>query len=315
MKNSEIYISYYAVEDKEELKDAPIEENEMIELSDEQINEYLGEKYFSEKTNLFDELEKEFETRREKKDKTYIDKFLEAIGVKPIDVYAAIKNSGSWGGIEDENNKCMLKKVWVISKDSSCKFIKVRLQAIWTKMPKYRSLDSVVVEWDYASYYPCEGKYSKVVVTHFWDEQIKYNDGTKRVYSPVRQSKTMKSVGGQYSVKNNQYHVNEKNIVAAIDLHDDYEGYDSKTMTDISTCYLNEGITFTFYVKPNYKVVNFNLHYIHIKVKYNMISVAFDLAGGKVGVLSALYTWASGSNKSVSCELSGVDEEIPFIWK
>ena len=119
------------------------------------------------------------------------------------------------------NNPSMLKKVWIISKDSSCKFIKVRLQAIWTEMPKYRSLDSVVVEWDYASYYPAEGKYSEVVVTHFWDEQI----------------------------------------------------------------------------------------------KYKMISVAFNLARGKIGALSALYTWASGSNKSVSCELSGIDEVIPFEWK
>ena len=53
--NAEIYITYYAVEDTEELTDAPIDEKTMIELSDEQVDKYMAQKYFSEDTGLYEE--------------------------------------------------------------------------------------------------------------------------------------------------------------------------------------------------------------------------------------------------------------------
>ena len=108
--NSEIYVSYYAVEDTEELEDISIENKEMVELSDEQVNKYLAQKYFSKDTDLYNELENEFEAKKEKKKKSYNDKFLEAIGVKPIEVYAINSEGYSVGGNSDKDNPSMLKK-------------------------------------------------------------------------------------------------------------------------------------------------------------------------------------------------------------
>ncbi|MBQ4069318.1 MAG: hypothetical protein IJC76_08705 [Lachnospiraceae bacterium] len=70
--NTDVYVSYYAIVDKEELTGCVVEEEEMLELTDEQV-----------------------------------DKVMESIGLKPIETYAAITEYDAVGGMDDKETPSM----------------------------------------------------------------------------------------------------------------------------------------------------------------------------------------------------------------
>lgn len=314
--NTEIYVAYYAVEDKAELEDCAVVEEEMIELTDEQVDKYLAEKYFSKETNLYEELEKEFREKNECENNSLFNELLEAVGLKPIVAYAAITKSETIGGVDDEDNPSMLKKIWMAKKSSN--YILVNFEAVWTEMPKYRNLDVIYIEWDYGKYYEI-AHYADVEVTHFWRKKVVYVSAMgKRVTENTPHSKQMKYVPEGQNLKNNQYNIREDYLCAAINLHNDYEGYSTVTMEDIHNLYVNEGVSFKFYVRPEEGVgrMNFYLRYGHTKVETNIVSVAVSaITGGKSGMLSAICELASGDCKTIKTELSGIDHKFIFNYK
>ena len=314
--DTEIYVAYYAVEDKEELENKAVEEEEMIELTDEQVDKYLAEKYFSKNTNLYEELKKEFEEKNKRKEKTLFSKALESVGLKPIVTYAAITKSESVGGVDDENNPSMLKKIWMAKKSSN--YILVNFEAVWTEMPKYRNLDVIYIEWDYGKYYEI-AQYADVEVKHFWRKQLVYVSGMgERIAESKSYSKSMKYVPEGQNLKNNQYNIREDYLCAAINLHDDYEGYSSTTMENISNRYVNEGVSFKFYVRPEEGTerMNFHLRYSHTIVNVDIVSVAIStITGGKTGLITVSCELAAGGYKNVKSELSGVDHKFVFDFK
>jgi len=315
--NAEIYITYYAVEDTKELTDAPLDEKTMIELSDEQVDKYMAQKYFSEDTGLYEELENEFQTRKDKKKKSMGDKFFEAIGVKPIEVYAQKVSGKSLGGVDDKKNPSMLKKVWLATQGKKNGYIKVKFEAIWTEMPKHRNLDIVKVEWDRAEYLR-SGVYSSVRVKHFWDEKIEYVSTTGKKTEKNSYSKNVSYVASKEQLKNNEYHIRSEFIYAAIELHSDAGGYSTSNMQDVNTYVVNEGITFNFYVKPNEgaEYVDFYLDYLHTIENTDGLSVIIQtVAGGGLSFIPALYDWGTGALTKVETVKSGIERKFTFYCK
>ncbi|MBQ4069317.1 MAG: hypothetical protein IJC76_08700 [Lachnospiraceae bacterium] len=191
----------------------------------------------------------------------------------------------------------------------SSRYILVNFEAVWTKMPKYRNLDAIYIDWDYGKYYEVE-PYDDVEVTHFWNKQLVYvSNMGERIAENVAYRKTMKYVPESQNLKNNQYNIREDYLCAAINLHDDYEGYSSKTMEDISNRYVNEGVNFKFYVRPEegMKKMTFNLRYIHTIVDTDIASIVISaITGGKSGLVSVTLELLTGGYKTIKSELLGL---------
>lgn len=89
----------------------------MIELSDEEVDLYIAEKYLGKDTNLYQELNSEFEKKNKKDNKKISDKILKSMGIRPIEVYADTRTkSEDIGGVDDDENPSMLKKFFLLHK-------------------------------------------------------------------------------------------------------------------------------------------------------------------------------------------------------
>lgn len=310
-ENSIVYVAYYAVDDSEQLKEEPVKEEEMILLTDKQVNEYLGEKYYGIKTNLKEELTKKFE--KTNKDKHSIsESLMGAVGIGVEDAYA---KTIAKGGKSDKNNPTMLKKTLVISELNDGKHLHVWFNFMWTEMPEYRELDSVSLSWDGAYYDFSDSYSSKTAVSHTWShESYNITNGKKNDYKYSQEQKQVIAKGNPAVLKADQYHIRSNYICCAIELHDDKMSGNGRNYYKNDN-YLNEAVTMVVYLKKEkgYGGVIFYPYYLHAKSNYDWLSVAISIA--EKGLLSAVYTITSGKVVNITFSYSGVDEPFPYKYK
>lgn len=222
------------------------------------------------------------------------------------------------GGVDDEKNPTMLKKIWRASQQEKDGYIKVNVTCIWTEMPKYRSLDSMEIEWDYAAYYEyAKDKFSEVSVEHFWDEKtIKIKSSKNKTTTEKHKRVKMNSMVDPKTLRNNQYCIREKGIMVALELHYDrtYSDMDGG-FYEVDVFRENEGVTCQFYVKPYEDTVNFYIYYNHLKTNYRVLGVVLSSLGGKIGIASGIYELAKGGNENFSVTRSGNALKAVFVCK
>lgn len=283
----------------------------MVELTEEEANAYISQKYYGKKTDLYNRLNQKIEkNKKHKKDNSK--SWLQAIGVKlgfvPVSVSASTQSKG---GKDDKSNPTMLKKILIVSQQGDTKQLSVVARYIWTEMPKYRELDSISLSWDNAKYVSGD-----VQVYHKWVYEYynyyPFKKQKKTNYIKKEEFTKMKYNANPALLKNNQYHVRNGYICAAADLHNDI----SKTINTrwyVKTNYYNEEVCFTIRLKRNAKTVIFYPYYLHTKTNKDLIEVAISLADR--GYLEAIYKMTSGSTCKVEKEYSGVNKPFTFVFK
>lgn len=303
----QIYTQYYAIDDREELKDKKVEESDMIELSEEQADEYISQKYYGKKTDLYSELEERMEKSESRNESNSIG-ILETIGIQlgivPITVLAETQSKG---GKSDKSNPTMLKKIMVVSRVKDTKKIVVLARYIWDEMPKYRELDSISLDWDNAKYVSGE-----VHAYHKWTHVQYYNNmhgDPAEGYKKENKSVEMKYNANPAILKNNQYHIRNGYMCAAADLHNDKTTTINTYRKKVSK-YYNEEVSFSVYLKRTAKTVYFYPYYEHTKTTMDLVKVALGVVDG--GKLSTVYSLTSGEVYKVEKAYSGVNERFTF---
>ena len=308
MDTIQIYTQYYAVDDSEELKDKKVEESEMIELTEEETEDYIGYKYYGKKTDLFARLCKKmtkYKKHNISKEQNWLYRIGTGLGVIPISVSASMQSKG---GKDDKSNPTMLKKIMIVSQQSGTKKLSVVARYIWTEMPKYRELDSISLSWDNAKYVSGDVQvYHKWVYEHY--DYYPFKKQKKTNYIKKEEFAKMKYNANPALLKNNQYHVRNGYICAAADLHNDI----SKTINTrwyVKTNYYNEEVCFIIQLKRSAKKVIFYPYYEHTKTTVDLVQVALDVMDG--GRLSTAYSLTSGKSYKVDKEYSGVNSRFIF---
>lgn len=312
-----VEVLYYAINDTKELEGKKVTEDEMLELKPEQVDMYMAEKYYDEKTELNDEISKSFKEMNDNdtiNEKTFSDKFLEAVGIKPKNVYAAQSRQYSYGG-KNSQNPTLLKKTAILFQHKQGGDVHVIVDFFWTEMPKYRNLDVAYIILGY-----CTLDISMPVsVKRYWT-RIVHNTSShdRRIGTIYENGKTFIEKSSQdfvscgYPLKSNNYSYHTNNIVSAVNLYhkpkEDYPYY-------IYMEYKNEGVTFDFYVEPDYgkKQALLTLNYSHTKTSCDIASVLlgyFDKS-----FLSATYNLLSGNSTRVSTEMSGAEANVRYTYK
>lgn len=305
-ENLEMYVSYFAVD--ENIESEEINSKNSIELTTEQVEKYIAEKYYHEDTGIYEELEKQFEKKQEKKI-SVTDLILESIGLKPIDVYAKVSDYNS-GGKDDKNSPTMLKKVMCVSQSKKNGYLWVDITFIWTDIPKHRNLDGVSISWDYATYYSQEGEYSNVYVEHFWTKKLTDYSYAGGKVTKTRESRVFTKVPAGSYLNNGEYSITSTNLKAALDLWHDA---DKEYPYYINIDYMYDGIEMYFYIKPNYKEVILSPVYSHLIDNCDVISVLISILGDKS--METTYRTLTGKKVDLSTNYSGNRVEWKFICK
>lgn len=307
-ENSDIFVSYYAVNDVEELSGVPVREDEMIELTPEQVNDYIAEKYYNEKTDLKDELNKEFkEITENSKSKTVIENVSNILGLTVNDACA---ETITHGGISDKQNTSMLKETLVINEIRGSNYMHVLFKFEWTEMPKYRKVDAISLSWEGARY-DRFGKYSgETKVTHIWYENhLHYNNGKVSIEGRLNDNK-LNYNSNEECVKVEEYHLRENFIFCSMELHDDYSYRQGSEIVDLEHEY--EGLIIKLYLrKTEPDGVSFFPDYRHFKTKskYKMFNLVQAIACiGDGSPFSAAYCLISGIKIMNISERSGPKE-------
>ena len=263
-ENSLIYVSYYAVNDIEELSELPVQQDEMIELTPEQVDEYIAEKYYDEETDLREELAKALEdVNEDNKEENVLNTFSNAIGLKVKDVCA---ETISHGGVSDKANPTMLRKRLIINELKDGLRFQVYFCYEWTDMPIHREMDTMIMSWGGACYDACDKIYSKKTnVVHYWLENIEESGKTVKC---EYKTTILKEADDGNAIKAEQYFIQEKYICCAIKMRQDYK---IKEIPLKEVIYTDESVTMNFYLKKTRDMegVIFYPYYYHIQEDYS----------------------------------------------
>lgn len=309
-ETSHIYVSYYAVNDIEELSDVPVEKGEMIELTSEQVDKYIAEKYYDEETDLREELAKEFDSViQDNQKEDLIDDISKIVGLNVNEVCA---KTVTHGGVSDKENPTMLREIMVVNEIKNSNFIHVWFKFEWTEMPKYREVDTISLKWDGASYeYGYESYRDKNNVVHTWYSDYIYEDRntvkTEAGSYKLTEHKTLTNIGVE------KYYLDQNKLVCVIDLHDDmpYRVMPEK----INLEYEDESVAVNLYLmKTSPYGVNFHPEYRHLVKKYgynisNLLGVTANIIDGSFA--SMIYTAISGLRVESVYQTSG-PQNVPF---
>lgn len=109
-------------------------ENSLVELTKEEINAVIAEKYYDVDIS-------------EKDNNTVLDDVLEAIGLKPVDVYADASNY--YDNSKHMQETYLKKSILIVpTKLGGKQYYKLITNYTWLTMPKNRMLDVAMVSWD-----------------------------------------------------------------------------------------------------------------------------------------------------------------------
>lgn len=302
--DSIISTAYYVVDDSTEEKDNKcFDEGDMIQLTSEETNKYIAQKYYGENTDIYETLNNKF--NREKKRNVFFSLGCK-LGIFPVNIQA---ETLSKGGKDDSKHPTMLKKIIIVSKKKK-RNIKVIAKYWWTEMPKYRELDAISLKWDNARY-----QVEDASATHTWGyEYYTMKSGRKSNYKKEPSvSKKMKMKANPNTLKDNQFFACNGFICAASELHMDKRQTINSHWYNY-TRYYNEIVSFELTLKriKGTKFVKFYPYYDHTKTKYDLLSVAISIAEG--GKMSAVYSLLNGDVKKVEHEYSGVNDYFKFSF-
>lgn len=309
-EDSMIYVSYYAINDIEELSEVPVQKDEMIQLTTEQVDEYIAEKYYEEDSDLREELDKEFAKNSiSKNDSNMFNVVSDVMGLHVTDVHA---KTITHGGISDKVNTTMLREILVVSEIKNTNYIHAWFKFEWTEMPKYREVDTISLGWSGANYeYGYEPYREKNNVVHTWYCNYIYRySGKVKMESGgcvLTEHRTLSSIGVE------EYNLSQNMLVCVIDLHDDIPYRVQPEMIDLE--YEDESIAVNLYLmKTSPNGVNFYPEYRHLVKKYgynkmNLLGVTACLVD--YSIASMVYTGISGITVESVYKNSG-PQNVPF---
>ena len=308
-----VSVQYYAVddleqnEDGEEDEDVTLDQADMVQLTDEQVDMHIAEKYYGEETDLYKELEDELEeqkTDNEEGHESIVDDVLESIGLKPMEVYAETQT---------KQGKSILKKIVTCTK-SRGDYVNTNVTVVWDTMPQNRKLDSIGVLFDNGQYErDATGDLKEITVKHFytWTKTRKYVNetvGSKKYIQYMTKSSSE-------ALQNNQYRTENNKIYFAMKLHsdDNYLGNDGYAYTEKIT---KEGLSCDLYVRLttlNKQFLGAYIEYMHLKKGLNPIETIISLADN--ANITVIYRIINGQDIQYEYDLSGVDSEFEFYFK
>lgn len=304
-EDSLIFSGYYAVNDIKELADTPVQRDEMIELTPEQVDKYIAEEYYGAETDLQETLTEEFEEMAEDNTDENRDNVISAIGeLIGLGVNDVSAETIAYGGLNDKQ-KTMLREILVISELKDGKTMHVWFKFEWTDMPKYRAVDTVYLGWEGAFYDGCDDQYnSKTNVLHTWYEDYITYKGKSVEASTKYGEKRLDEHYNSYKLTAESYCIRENYLCCVIELHADVP-YSNKPVTDLE--YEDESVAMNFYLKKDFgrKGVRFFPQYVHIKQKSkfngkNVVGVAVSVISKDS--ISAAYTLLTGVVETFSIE-------------
>lgn len=306
-EDSLVYTGYYAVMDTEELADKPVQQDEMIELTPEQVDRYIAEEYYDIETGLYASLAEELEEMAEKSEDNASQNLVHSVGeFMGLGVQEVCAETIAHGGLDDKIHTSMLRETLVISELKDGKTMHVWFKFEWQEMPKYRAVDSISLSWEGAKYDGCDKQYEpKTTVLHSWyEDYITYNpDRVSMKYGEKQLTKKYDSI----NLKPESFSIRQDYLCCVIELHAD-RPYRTNPVTDLE--YEYESVAMNFYLKKDsdLKGVKFYPRYIHVKQKAgydakNVLGVAASVVDGSV--FSAVYTLASGVEVEFKSDYSG----------
>ena len=317
-EDSIIYVSYYAVNDTEELSDVPVKKDEMIELTPKQVDKYIAEKYYDEETDLMKELVKEFNNmEQDNKKEKLVNKVSDIMGINVNEVCA---ETISHGGIHDKDNPTMLKETLVINDIEDSYKMYVWFQFEWTEMPKYRYVDTVGLYWDGAMYDSGYDKYAEQNVKHKWLETYIYHYTNEDKCKCIANGNDLKyRYNPKDTFKEEQYYIRSNYIVCLINMHDDQPYSYNPVPTEV--LYENERVEMRFYLVKLERAtcVSFYPQYVHLKQKfgYDFEHIACAIISG-IGkdYIAVSYYLLSGLTSSYTKSTSGpIDVPYQHVYK
>lgn len=314
LKNLTVMSAYYAVDDTcteeeyaySEGTNNVIDASNMIQLNDEEVDKYLSEEYFQNKTDLNSSIEKKIEKRNQNiQEKSFKNTIMQAIGIEPKEAFAE-----SVGGY----SYTMLKKT-VIAYKVTDDYARVRVWFDWTRMPENRNLDTIAIRLDYGQYERnAPNDYGKITARHEYYNLVKTGPvGCKG--SKIKISSKMKSVAADF-LQDEEYHASSVVIKAAVKLEEN----ESKLLSNgnvHSEEISGESVYFDFYVRfttPNKNYLEITPIYVHVKKKADVFKLAkatIDLAKGNF--VNVAYYLANSKKVNVEYDYSGVDRIFEMI--
>lgn len=118
--------------------DTVISESSLVELTTDEINAVIAEKYY----------DVDISEMEEKDDNTVLDDVLEAIGIKPVNVYAE-EGKNSTSNAKNMQGSYLKKSILIVPKKLGNKqYYKLITNYTWLTMPENRMLDVAIVSWD-----------------------------------------------------------------------------------------------------------------------------------------------------------------------
>lgn len=308
LENISVQVGYFAVADVSNEEASQIE-NDMVKLSDEQVDMYLSEKYYNQDTSLDKELNQElFGEDKFSDDDSICDKFLTEIGIKPITTYAESQT---------KQGNCMLKKVVTCYKQTDGNYATVIAVAIWDSMPSVRDLDAIGLNFGRSGQYEIDAQNNnnEIEVTHFFNEKLWYGPANKLVLMDNgRVNAKMRKTTNQ-TIKNNEYNCSDGNIKMAIKLH-----YSEDKILEDGNRYKSliekEGVRCKTHVRLmtlSKKSLTMTLDYLHKTDNYEVVGAIITLAEGNA--IKAIFVLANDNQHKSNYAVSGVKDYFEFNFK
>ena len=263
LSNMEVMTAYYIViEDDEDQEDGDkIENQQMIRLTDGEVDLYIGEKYYGEKNNFKNKLEDRISSEKGKK--KISDKLFEKIGLKTVDVYADDYNFSLGGG-----NETMLKKTLYVCRVSN-DYVYLKVTCDWETMPVNRGMDYIEINLTNCMYLS-GAPMPKGCISGMRYTFSQVADGYAG--SPHEEEIECVNLERVYSnvIKNNQFRTTDKVIIIGINLTDD-ENYLKNNGNVYDKKVVEELVYINFYVKfisSDCTQIEINPVYTHTKKGY-----------------------------------------------
>ncbi len=232
LEDVQVYTSYYLVpeeefedvecdenfdsdtsQEKNDVESGLLNEEEMIKLTDEEVNMYLADKYYGEEYDIETVIEERLNVDEED---SIIDEISQAIGFKPVEVLASDGHTIKHDGKSDT----MLKKSvysYRMRKDTSKAHIKVTYT--WDKGPKYRALDNMEISLSWCNIQSGDANKIKGQHVTVYDVYDPYCD--VKSSDNIIQTDLQRTLDAS-SVSDNEFFVGEKKIIVAIKMHPNY---------------------------------------------------------------------------------------------
>lgn len=311
ISNMTVEVSYFAVEDTED-DGEDISNTNIIQLTDEEVDMYMAEKYYGQDMGLEEQLIDKFDDKKsnDTEEQSIFKEVMENIGLKAKDAYAETQTKQR----RNDGTLCMLKKVVTCTKPND-KYVSVKAVVVWDEMPVNRKLDSIGIHFKNAQYEDdAVGGMNKIEMVHFYTRTITEGPAGKYVTYTNTINEKINESNSPY-LKANQYDTQNSGVVIALKLTPDEDKLKDNGDRFIRKI-TKEGVRCNMYVKltsETKKYLRMNVDYIHIKTSYNPIETLISIIDR--AYITAAYRLATGADIKVSYEMSGVNEYFKFNFK